>query len=67
MIINAKVTGMTVKTKGKGEDLTVGAKLTLEVDEADQWELDALASAMDGGPHEVAIDEHVAIRRTTAQ
>lgn len=63
MIITARVTGITIKTKGKGEDTEVGAKLTLEIDNAEDWELDHLASLMQGGAgHEFAIDEGVARR-----
>lgn len=63
MILTARITGMRIKTKGKGEDLEVGAVLTLEVDDAEEWELDHLTALMKGGTgREIAIDEGVARR-----
>jgi len=57
LIIRARVTNLTIKAKGKGEDLERIGRVTLEVENADDWQLDVLAEAMDGIHHQIAIDE----------
>lgn len=59
MLFSALVRGLTVRTKGKGEDTVRVARLVLEVEDPDDWKLDAMSEAMNGVHHDIAIDEEI--------
>jgi hypothetical protein len=68
VIINARITSFTGKTKGgKDEEPIKVGRLILETEDLDDWQLEFLGALLDGQEHEVAIDEHVRATRKVQQ
>jgi hypothetical protein len=57
VIISARITNITVRTKGKGEDVVRVGKITIEADDLDDWQMDAISEMLDGVRHKIGIDE----------
>lgn len=58
MRLTAKVKKVNATTSGKGEDAVIKAQLVLEVEDPDDWKIDALVEAMKGDKHhDITIDE----------